>query len=346
MKRILFLIPFLLFFSYLMHPNIASANHVDTGDDQLIIINKSLNKLAFYDHGVLVKTFPVATGSNSSLTPEGKFEIIKLVRNMPYYKTNIPGGDPNNPLGDRWIGLNVPGTGGFTYGIHGTNMEWTIGSYASSGCVRMYNEEVRWLYDKLFYGATVVILRSDLGFDEIAALNGYTVEKTISINKEINLLHDTKAFNESHFYSPFNLIKKGKYQVLKKKGDWLYVTFDNKFRWIYTVNYANTDLSSVEKTIFLNPEEMLYYYPNENSPAIGKKISGSFSSFEESSDGWYHIQTSEYGNVWIKPSNVEELKLDNMIDNPKKESVSKVGLWQKVSSFFNSFISMIKNLFS
>src|SRR4051812_17832276 len=87
--------------------------------DQIIVINKKTNKLAFYDKGELVKTFSVATGRTSGLTPEGEFKIIKKVENIPYYRLNIPGGDPRNPLGDRWIGLNVPGTTGYTYGIHG-----------------------------------------------------------------------------------------------------------------------------------------------------------------------------------------------------------------------------------
>src|SRR5574342_523827 len=70
---------------------------------QLIIINKKTNTLAFYNAGKLVKTFSVATGRSRDLTPEGTFRIVNKIKNRPYYTGNIPGGDPRNPLGDRWM---------------------------------------------------------------------------------------------------------------------------------------------------------------------------------------------------------------------------------------------------
>ncbi|PMU46559.1 N-acetylmuramoyl-L-alanine amidase, partial [Pseudomonas sp. GP01-A3] len=77
---------------------------------QFIIINKAINRLAFYENGKLVKEFKVATGRSQELTPEGKFKIVNKIVNRPYYKENIPGGDPRNPLGNRWLGLNARGT--------------------------------------------------------------------------------------------------------------------------------------------------------------------------------------------------------------------------------------------
>ncbi|WP_449241188.1 L,D-transpeptidase family protein [Desulfoscipio gibsoniae] len=123
-----------------------------------IVINKSTNQLHYFKDEVLQKTFPVATGKNSSLTPEGSFSIIiKLVD--PYYaRKGIPGGSPQNPLGCRWLGLSVGGGG--TYGIHGTNNPSSIGTYASGGCIRMYNQDVSWLYDHTPVGTPVKIIRS------------------------------------------------------------------------------------------------------------------------------------------------------------------------------------------
>lgn len=153
--------------------SVAQAN-----SEQLIIVNKATNQLAFYENGQLVRTFTVATGKTQSLTPEGTFRIIKKAQNVPYYKLNIPGGAPNNPLGPRWLGLNVPGTSGWTYGIHGNNNPSSIGKYVSEGCIRMHNHEVIWLYDRVKLNTKVIILRNNhASFDNIAERYGYKLVK-------------------------------------------------------------------------------------------------------------------------------------------------------------------------
>ena len=64
---------------------------------------------------------------------------------------HMPGG-PNNPLGARALYL-----GGSLYRIHGTNQPHTIGQAVSSGCIRMLNEEVIDLHDRVKVGALVVV---------------------------------------------------------------------------------------------------------------------------------------------------------------------------------------------
>ncbi|MTH54782.1 L,D-transpeptidase family protein [Bacillus mangrovi] len=147
------------------------------GSNQLLIINKSINKLAFFENGKLVRVFSVATGRKDSYTPEGTFPIVSKIVNRPYYKQNIPGGSPRNPLGDRWLGLNARGTYGTTYAIHGNNDERSIGKYVSSGCVRMYNNEVRWLYPRVNKMTKVVILKSKDSFETIARKKGYKLNE-------------------------------------------------------------------------------------------------------------------------------------------------------------------------
>ncbi|WP_088035922.1 L,D-transpeptidase family protein [Evansella clarkii] len=151
-----------------------------TSGDQLIIINKANNELAFYENNKLAKTFSVATGKTSKLTPEGKFKVVNKVKNRPFYKQNIPGGDPRNPLGARWIGFNAKGTNGNTYAIHGNNNPSSIGTYASNGCVRMHNEEVIWLYDKVKMNTAVVIVSTKDSFDTVAKKHGYKVTEPSS----------------------------------------------------------------------------------------------------------------------------------------------------------------------
>jgi hypothetical protein len=146
---------------------------IDASGSQLIIINKGTNQLAFFEDGKLISTFRVATGRSNSLTPEGTFKIVNKIKNRPYYKDKIPGGHPSNPLGDRWLGLDARGTYGTTYAIHGNSNPASIGTYASAGCVRMHDEEVRWLFDRINLYATVVITNSSKSFDAIAAANNY-----------------------------------------------------------------------------------------------------------------------------------------------------------------------------
>jgi glucan-binding YG repeat protein len=160
---------FVLLFSFFIFTSQADAS----SNSQLIIINKKTNTLAFYDSGKLVKTFSVATGRSRSLTPEGTFRIVNKVVNRPYYKKNIPGGDPSNPLGNRWLGLEARGTYGTTYAIHGNANENSIGTYASSGCVRMHNSEVRWLFSQVNKYTLVIITHTSSSFDSIAKANGY-----------------------------------------------------------------------------------------------------------------------------------------------------------------------------
>lgn len=178
------------------------------GEGQLILINKANNKLAYYNEGKMVKTFKVATGRKRSYTPEGKFKIVTKIVNRPYYKENIPGGHPRNPLGDRWMGINARGTYGTTYAIHGNNNPSSIGTYASSGCIRMYDSDVRWLYGQVKKYTPVIISHSSKSFDAIAASNGYVPKSTIGkvtvSKKSPQLKHTAVTINASASagYSP------------------------------------------------------------------------------------------------------------------------------------------------
>lgn len=136
-----------------------SASYVKRkGDsDYVITVNTSTNKLRYEYKGTLIKQFDVATGKASTPTPLGITTVYNKIVNRPYYKHNIPGGSPRNPLGDRWIGININGTKGQVYAIHGNNDESSIGKHISGGCIRMHNTEVRWLYSRVSIGTKVVL---------------------------------------------------------------------------------------------------------------------------------------------------------------------------------------------
>lgn len=69
----------------------------------------------------------------------------------------VPGG-PGNPLGARALYLYRNGQDTY-YRIHGTTEPWTIGKAVSSGCIRMLNEHVTELYERVQVGASVVVLK-------------------------------------------------------------------------------------------------------------------------------------------------------------------------------------------
>jgi lipoprotein-anchoring transpeptidase ErfK/SrfK len=70
----------------------------------------------------------------------------------PKLPHHVPGGHPLNPLGVRALYL-----GSSMYRIHGTDAPWTIGDAASKGCIRMYNEDVIDLYNRIPVGTRVVV---------------------------------------------------------------------------------------------------------------------------------------------------------------------------------------------
>lgn len=146
---------------YLLPTN-ASNNNTNNSNQKLpkghcLIVKTSNNTMEYYKDGKLIKEFVVATGKKSTPTPKGQFKIVNKTVNMPYYKYNIPGGDPRNPLGNRWLGIKVGQTDGTTYGIHGNNDENSIGQSVSAGCIRMHNEEINWLFEQVPKGTTVII---------------------------------------------------------------------------------------------------------------------------------------------------------------------------------------------
>lgn len=131
----------------------------DIPNGQWIFINKSSNTLYFLNGQEVVNKYNVATGKTQLDTPEGKFSIIVKAVNPAWGGAGryepIRGGDPSNPLGKRWMGLNIGGGG--EYGIHGNAAYNSIGKYVSLGCIRMYNKDVESLFEIVSKGTPVWI---------------------------------------------------------------------------------------------------------------------------------------------------------------------------------------------
>ncbi|MFP4248453.1 MAG: L,D-transpeptidase family protein [Armatimonadota bacterium] len=77
---------------------------------------------------------------------------------ISYEGNYIPGGNPRNPLGARWLGTTARGHAtGRTIGIHGTNQPSSIGRRISGGCIRLTNAHAIEMYNTIPIGARVII---------------------------------------------------------------------------------------------------------------------------------------------------------------------------------------------
>jgi len=125
-----------------------------------IVVDQSSLRLYFYYLGKLKFVFPVATGMPAYPTPNGLFHVVVMSKDPTWIPPDspwakglepIPAG-PGNPLGTRWIGTSAPGVG-----IHGTPADWSIGTHASHGCIRMHIWQVEQLYEYVKVGMPVLI---------------------------------------------------------------------------------------------------------------------------------------------------------------------------------------------
>jgi lipoprotein-anchoring transpeptidase ErfK/SrfK len=140
--------------------------------DPFVIVNKKTNEMAYVNENRIQTVVSVATGKTEELTPEGIFTITVKAKDPYYRKKDIPGGDPQNPLGTRWIGFDAEGTDGRIYGFHGTNQPESIGKNVSLGCIRLQNEAIESLYDYIPIGTKIVVTSSNKSFEDLAKEHG------------------------------------------------------------------------------------------------------------------------------------------------------------------------------
>jgi lipoprotein-anchoring transpeptidase ErfK/SrfK len=127
----------------------------------IVVIRRDSHRLFLYDGMRKVRKLGVATGQPSFPTPLGSFEIVTKQRNPTWYPPAsgwakglepVPSG-PGNPLGTRWMGLDV-----YAVGIHGTPDAASIGYSASHGCIRMQIADAEWLFERVEVGTPVFIV--------------------------------------------------------------------------------------------------------------------------------------------------------------------------------------------
>jgi L,D-transpeptidase catalytic domain/PilZ domain len=130
---------------------LASGTVVDHQDEAeaypvFALVETSRFVLTIYVDGSPARQFPVGLGRDGA-TPEGLFHIGTKLSDPDWYNRGnvVPAGDPQNPLGKRWLGLSGQG-GPTSYGIHPTRDAASIGRPRSRGCVRMRPQDAETLF--------------------------------------------------------------------------------------------------------------------------------------------------------------------------------------------------------
>jgi len=134
--------------------SLASAQIAQIAPKRVIVVSLEDRRLALVEDGKVMKVYRVAVGKRSTPSPVGTFTIERRVMNPTYSHDGrvVPPG-PNNPVGDRWMGLSIRG-----YGIHGTNVPSSIGKAASHGCIRMGKADVEELFSLVAVGDPVELI--------------------------------------------------------------------------------------------------------------------------------------------------------------------------------------------
>lgn len=129
---------------------------LDEKREYMIFIEIEDKTLYLLDGNTCVKEYRIASGKSGYPSPLGSWTIVEK-------------GDWGEGFGGKWLGLDAPWG---KYGIHGTREAGSIGTAASHGCIRMFNEDVAELYSLVDIGTEVVIVNGQFGpfgrrFDDI-----------------------------------------------------------------------------------------------------------------------------------------------------------------------------------
>jgi L,D-transpeptidase ErfK/SrfK len=133
-----------------------------------LVINLPELDLYYFKDGTYQRRYTLAVGKPTWPTPTGNYEICEKRKNPTWnvpesiqeemeeegreVVEKVPPG-PENPLGKFWMGTTASGVG-----IHATNRPWSVGYYASHGCIRMLPWEIAKLFPQIELGTPVKII--------------------------------------------------------------------------------------------------------------------------------------------------------------------------------------------
>ncbi|MCU0544722.1 MAG: L,D-transpeptidase [Oscillatoriaceae cyanobacterium Prado104] len=131
---------------------------VNPVEEVRLVLRLRERRVYVYRQNKVQTSFPVAVGKDGWETPTGNFKVLQMIKDPvwehPWTGELVPAG-PDNPLGTRWIGFWTDGKN--VIGFHGTPNPESIGRAASHGCVRMFDKDVRALFEKVAVGTPVIV---------------------------------------------------------------------------------------------------------------------------------------------------------------------------------------------
>ncbi|WP_054869875.1 L,D-transpeptidase [Caloranaerobacter sp. TR13] len=312
-KKLILIILVILFFTLNVNGYAES-----TEAQYKIVINIPSRKLTLFKNDMIIKEYPIAVGKSKSQTPIGEFKIINKVINPYYAKKKIPGGSPKNPLGSRWMGFKIH------YGIHGNSDPSSIGTFASGGCIRMYERDIQEIFQIVPLGTPVQIK-----YDLIEKVDDIDGEEPILIiypdyyNKVRNLkelikqkLEDLNLYNEmseKRLEEVANLAKNEK------------IIFSNNLIFFINKKYITNDIKNIEGIYYINLNKFEKWL-NINVPIMYNEnyayVMGSFIKTVYVDNKYYialaDIQKLLGGQLVIdKDANLIELNADTIFLNNK-----------------------------
>jgi L,D-transpeptidase ErfK/SrfK len=139
-----------------------------SGPKEGIVLNLAKMRIYYYSGDNTVKTYPVGVGRQGWATPKGTTSVVSKEPNPTWYPPDslrreaashgkrlpafVPPG-PHNPLGHYAMHLGFK-----NIVIHGTNQPNSVGERSSHGCIRMYAEDLKELFNSVTPGTIVRIV--------------------------------------------------------------------------------------------------------------------------------------------------------------------------------------------
>ncbi len=131
------------------------------GQITLLEVNLSQRRVTAFRGDRKLKSYPIGIGRAGWETPTGTYRVRQAIERPswknPFTGDVIPGGDPDNPLGNYWIGFWTNGKE--WSGFHGTPNRASVGQAVSHGCLRMFNEDIQELFRHVTPNTTVRVVR-------------------------------------------------------------------------------------------------------------------------------------------------------------------------------------------
>jgi L,D-transpeptidase ErfK/SrfK len=189
-------------------------------DEEGLVVN--IPEMRLFDYTVKdgPEVFALAIGDEADRSILGEFKVgpkrkdptwrvpASIRAEKPELPAEVPAG-PDNPLGSRWLTI-----GRTSYGIHGTNVRWSIGREATHGCLRLYEDDIQRLFDRVREGTRLQIVYQrvkwggdgeriylevhpdlyDLGPDRLAALE---VPRALGLLDVLDLELVTRVLDEA-----------------------------------------------------------------------------------------------------------------------------------------------------